>query len=317
MKNKVRQFLRDLQTYSKQTKFVQSRLPVIAENTEKDLKDFLTLITYFCCVSCSQNIDRDFDRNYNRKIHWVDSHHCGLFNQTLSTTPIEDIFEGFVSAFNIFLENRDRLEDLEVPLAEAFSCTTKSERTVSSKLVSTLKYFYINRRKNFIRHGLEELESKSYTNGQHFPPKGSMQKKSLSSDGEYFAVEIDRPPFINCFEHGSVYPWLYCGGVMAIEDFKKRNGKLVLADDREHFYASSQIEVNDWFFVYHLKLRHKRRVHFDPNLLKQSIIEMKFSGAGFIEMETLRNFFYVMDLLEQRQEAFEFLPSVTNLSFQS
>lgn len=309
MKENVRQFLRDLQTFSKQTQFVQNRLPVVAENTEKDLNDFLTLIIYFNCIGCSLNVDRNFNRNYRRKPHWFSSHHCGLFNQTLSTLPIEDIFEGFVSAFDTFLENRERQEDLEILLAEAFSSTAACQYRANSKLISTLKYFYVNRRNNFLRHGLEDLKYNSYSSGQSFPSKGSMEKKSLSSDGEYFAVEIDRPPFINCFEHGASFPWLYCGGVMTIENFKNRNGKLALADDREHFYATSDIEVNHWYFIYHLRVKHKRRLSFEPNSLRQSISEMKSSGAGFIEIETLRNFFYVIDLLEQRQEAFKLLSS--------
>lgn len=307
MKKKIKKISRDFKTYTKQTQFYQNRLPIIAENTEKDLKEFLTLIIYFNCIGCSNNVDPDFDFNYPRKSYWVGSHHCGLFNQTLSTLPVKNIFEGFVSAFNTFLKNRGRLEDLEIPLAEAFSKTEKCESIVNLKLISTLQYFYMNRRKNFIRHGLEDVKHKSYSIGEAFPPKGSMEKKSLSSDGEYFAVEIDRPPFINCFEHAEVYPWLYCGGVMAIEDFKNRNGKLELASDREHFYAVSDISVNHWYFIYHLKVKRRKSLIFNPDFLRKRIVEMKSSGAGFIEIETLRNFFYVIDLLEQRQEAFGLL----------
>ena len=307
MKKKIQKLSRDFQTYTKQTQFYQNRLPIVAENTEKDLMEFLSLIIYYNCIGCSNNVDRDFDKNYPRKSYWVGGHHCGLFNKTLSTLPVENIFEGLVSAFHTFLKNRGFIENLEITLAEAFFKTEKSDSVMNLELISTLKYFYLNRRKNFIRHGLEDLQYESYTIGEPFPPKGSMEKKSLSSDGKYFAVEIDRPPFINCFEHGAVFPWLYCGGVMTIEDFKSQNGKLELASDREHFYATSDISVKHWYFIYHLKVKRKKSLCFDPDFLRRRIIEMKSSGAGFIEIETLRNFFYVIDLLEQRQEAFELL----------
>lgn len=309
MKKRIKQFFKGFQTYRKQTQFYQNRLPIIAENTEKDLMEFLTLIIYYNCVGCGINVNRNFDKNYPRKSYWVGSHHCGLFNKTLSTFPVENIFEGLVSAFETFLKNRGCIENLEIPLAEAFFKTEKCESSVKLELISTLKYFYLNRRKNFIRHGLEDLKYKNYNIGEYFPPKGSMEKKSLSSDGEYFAVELDRPPFIKCFNHGPVFPWHYCGGVMTIEDFKSRNGKFEFASDREHFYAVSDISVKHWYFIYHLKVKGKKSLQFDPELLRKRIIEMKSSGAGFIEIETLRNFFYVIDLLEQQQEAFKLLSS--------
>ena len=134
-----------------------------------------------------------------------------------------------------------------------------------------------------------------------------MLQLSLSSDGKSFAVEIDQPPFTKCFEHGKKYPWYYCSGVITLHDFKKQNGLLKLADDREHFYAEANIPISDWHFIYKTRGKHKKALNFDVDLLKKSIEQMKLSGASFIEIETLRKFFHVVNMLEQRQEAFKLL----------
>lgn len=307
MKKNIRRFLGGLQVYSKQTQFVQNRRPVLAEHSEKDFDDFLTLLIYYMCIGCAGDIDRNFDRNYRRASHWVNSHHCGLFSKTLSAAPMTNVFSGLISAFSVFSTHREQSENLEIPLAQAYFSNENPKGDIDRVLLSTLNYFYVNRHKNFIRHGLEELECSTYKADEIYPAKGALKQESLSTSSNCFAVEIDRPPFLNCFQHGSVFPWFYCGGVITIEDLKGRNGRLKFADDREHFYAESDIRVQDWNFIYSLRAKHKRSLNFDPNLLARRIVEIKSSGANCIEIGTLRKFFHAINLLEQRHEAFKLI----------
>jgi len=82
---------------------------------------------------------------------------------------------------------------------------------------------------------------------------------------------------------------------------------LKLADDREHFYAEANLSLTDWFFIYQTKTKYTKSLTFDVDLLRNGINQMKLSGASYIEIKTLRKFFHVVSMLEQRKEAFKLL----------
>ena len=303
MKQKIKKIIKNFQNISKQTAYYQNRLESVAENTEADLNDFLDLLTYYMCVGCGNSLDK----TYPRKKHWISGHHCGLFNQLFIKLDVINIFDGLMKAYNIFLINKKNPVDLEIDFANAFCKYSTQTHASNFKLHNTLEYFFINRNMNFIRHGLEGFSENNYLKNSIFPPDFSMQSLSLSSNGKSFAIEIDRPPFLNCFEHGKVWPWFYCGGLMSLNDFKKHNGYIRLSNNREHFYAESNIQISDWYFIYNLKAKYTKRLKFDINSLKKSIIQMKQCGAGFIEAQTLRKFFYTVNLLEQKLEVSKLL----------
>ena len=305
MKHKVKNIIKNLQKITKQTKYYQNRLASVAENTEVEFNNFLDLLIYYMCVGCGA----DIDKTYPRKKHWCNSHHNGLFNQSLFKIDEISIFNGLMKAYDVYLVNKKNPVDLEIDLANAFCKYSKPLCTNHQKLHAVLEYFFTNRNVNFIRHGLEDFSEKNYIQDSSFPPNFSMQNYSLSLNGKSFAIEIDRPPFLNCFEHGKVWPWYYCGGVMTLDDFKKHNGILKIADDREHFYAESNILISDWYFIYNTKAKYTKRLKFDVNLMKKSILQMKKSGANFIEMQTLRKFFHVINLLEHKIEVSKIIKS--------
>ena len=299
MKHKVKKIIKNLQQIGKQTNYYQNRLASVAENTEVEFNNFLDLLIYYMCVGCGADIDKAFQR----KKYWSPGHHNGLFNQSLLKIDEISIFNGIKKAYGIYLENKKNPVDLEIDLANAFCKHSKPLCLNHDKLHAVLEYFFTNRNVNFIRHGLEDFSEKNYIQNSTFPPNFSMQNLSLSSNGKSFAIEIDRPPFLNCFEHGKVWPWYYCGGLMTLDDFKKHNGVLKVANDREHFYAESNILINNWYFIYETKTKYTKRLKFDVNLMKKSILQMKQSGANYIEAQTLRKFFHVINLLEQKLEA--------------
>ena len=302
-KTAIKKIIKSFQAFSKQTSFYQNRLPVIATNTEEDLNGFLDLMLFYMCAECGETIGKV----YPRKNNWDFHHHCGLFNQTISKFDEICIFEGLMKAFNIYIHNKENPVDLEIKFANSFTKNSKHEYPKLSKLNNLLEYFFLNRNETFIKHGLENLTINDYSKGSIFPPSTSLMPLSLSTDEKSFAIEIDKPPFTKCFDHTHKYPWHYCSGIITLKDFQKKNGILKLADDREHFYAEANLSLTDWFFIYQTKTKYTKSLKFDVDLLRNGINQMKLSGASYIEIETLRKFFHVLSMLEQRKEAFELL----------
>ena len=66
--------------------------------------------------------------------------------------------------------------------------------------------------------------------------------------------------------------------------------------------------IGDIFFQIGKTLERKDgdKIYFTPDQ-RNGINQMKLSGASYIEIETLRKFFHVVSMLEQRKEAFELL----------
>lgn len=299
IKNVSQSYVRACREFLQHSSHVNSKPLILAENDESDFDEFLDLIIYYMCARCGS----DIHKTYPRSTEWVEHHHNGLFTISLGQNKINDLYSGIMNSYRVYLEKKENPVNLERPLAQAFFDLT-APLTPNDNLHRTIRYFFLNRHNNFIRHGLEKLQKSEYKIGQSFPPKFSMQEVSLATDGVTFAIELDRPPFTRCFSHGSGWQWHYCGGVISVNDFKRMGGKFNLSGDRDHFYARSDIELSNWYFLYRTKTERTKNPKFSLDLMRSTIQGIKSSGAGHIEINTLNKFFTAVNMLEQRIEVF-------------
>lgn len=120
----------------------------------------------------------------------------------------------------------------------------------------TLQYFYKNRNEIFIRHGIENIHY-NYVN-QVYPPDNCF----LTVDAQKsYPIEIDRVPFgymdcqTNeqkgfCSNHGLHFFWNKIKGYITYKKFIQYEGKIINTEKRDHLYAKSNININDWTFIY-------------------------------------------------------------------
>jgi len=82
----------------------------------------------------------------------------------------------------------------------------------------------------------------------------------------------------------------------------KLGGKILLAPDREHFYAESNIAIDQWCFIYFRKARRKKGLSFDIRLMREQIASLRASNIPVLEFETLQAFLRTLSLLQQKLE---------------
>ena len=276
--------------------------PVLSENNDDNFKDFCNLFTFYLCAYCPSNIQQ----SHPTKADWFGGHHnAKLIRLLLLDRDNKNLFEGIMAAFAAYKES-DNKTFLEEVIARAFiEGHPGVNRT--SKLFRTVQFFATHQSDTFICHGIESLEKFSDDPVARFPPVDSMQDKSISQNGLFYAIETDRLPLINCAStHSLKNPWDYCKGVIPKSIFRNLKGKILLAPDRDHFYAESDISIDDWCFVYFRKARRKG-VDFDINLMRQKISEIRSSKIRIIEFETLQAFLRLLALLQQKFEMFELM----------
>ena len=159
-----------------------------------------------------------------------------------------------------------------------------------SVLKSSINFLLKTRNKVFIRHGLEIFDKKQYgTKGIKFPLQSascwndgvlyvnrsdnktgqwSKEKKDLKKNKIAYPIEVDMQPFcINlnsykcrkwpkdpqsgyCSNHDSLYSWNKLKGYITYDDFTEGQGSIINSKRRDHLYASSEIPLDKWTFVY-------------------------------------------------------------------
>lgn len=214
-------------------------------------------------------------------------HHDGEILDYLVNQENIDIFDGIMTAY--YSEQSPKI------FAECLSRPNPKKDV----LYKTLNYFYRNKDQVFIRHGLEKINKANYSIDAIFPPKNSYHDINKQMNLiDYYAIELDQPPFVYCSEHGKTYgsPWYYVAGYIAIKDF---NGTTKLSHNRDHFYATSNIKADNWVFVLN---ELDENIELNPDITKENLIQniqdIKSSGLRYIDKKTLRKFFQLVLLLE-------------------
>merc|ERR1711935_485381 len=152
---------------------------------------------------------------------------------------------------------KDWVDDRYYKLYDNFNKNQNQEiETFYNNIRPTLEYFYKNRNEIFIRHGLEcraGIDKKLFKN-DIFPANGSyLAVDKLDS----YPIEIDRVPFgyIKCIDkkqngfcsnHGNLMEWNRVKGYITYKEFINNGGKIINTNKRDHLYAKSSINVNNW-----------------------------------------------------------------------
>ncbi|NRB16676.1 MAG: hypothetical protein HRU33_03615 [Rhodobacteraceae bacterium] len=295
IKKRAKSYQHAYHEFRQESSFVRRRRPVIFDETENKFEKFLDLFTFYLCLECGKSAG-DWHPTH---ADWNRGHHNGALLQQMSRAKKVDVFKGIMNAYRVFLNHADNPINLEEELGKAF-IDTGGSAPQKDVLHRTLEYFYINQGETFIRHGIELLHRRDYRTESDFPPKSSMASMSLSEDGVTFAIDSDIIPFNTCFNHGNRWPWYYCGGCITVSDFRRLGGKIVRPGDRDHFYARSNLKVDDWCFVYQRKIERTKAMASSIDGLRESIIEIKQSGARHIEKSVLSKFFILVSMLRQK-----------------
>jgi len=295
LKKRAKPYTRAYHKFRQESSLVRRRRPVLFDETENEFEKFLDLFTFYLCHECGKSVEDWHPRHAN----WIRGHHNGALLQHVSGAKKVDVFEGLMNAYRVFLNHADTPFNLEGELGRALIHAGVSAGQ-EDNLRRTLEYFYINQSETFIRHGIERLHQRDYRAKSNFPPKSSMISMSLSEDGFTYAIDSDRIPFNTCFTHGNRDPWYYCGGYITVSDFRRLGGKIIRSGDRDHFYAQSNLKVNDWCFVYQRQTERTKLLMSSIDCMRESIVEIKQSGARNIEKSVLSKFLVLVSMLKQK-----------------
>jgi len=219
-------------------------------------------------------------------------HHNGEILEYLINQENIDIFNGIMTAYYADISPKSYANCLINPNPK------------KDLLYKTLIYFYKNKDQVFIRHGLEKIKKSDYNIHSIFPPKNSYHDINKEMNLiDHYAIELDKVPFNYCSNHGHAYgsPWYYIAGYIALKDFV---GTTKLSQDRDHFYATSNLKANNWVFVLN---------DFDSNIdlnsdisrtdLVRNVEQIQNSGLRYINKNVLQKFFHLVLLIENVVEA--------------
>ena len=172
-----------------------------------------------------------------------------------------------------------------------------------------LKYFFYNKNDIFIRHGLEKNPTE-YKKNMIFPPNNTTSgwriHKVTGIDGvsvptvlPAYPIEIDKFPLQKCSMHSEKEIYGCVKGFICQKDFKKKNGKIHIRYEnnnnemaRDHLFAESEININEWVFTYkiHNSDKHSKTV-------KEAVKNILKSNIKIVAEEILEKYNHVIDII--------------------
>ena len=279
-----------------------------------NLDKFLDLFSFYLCKAC----DTVVKLRYPMTREWIDQdegarfHHDGALINSLKGAKPFDIFDGIMNAFRVYERSTSAPFNLELDFSAALTAPPGPEENTFAE-AKALRYFWKKRRSVFVLHGLESVEADLhavYQPENRFPPINSMMPIAVSEAGEDFAIDHDILPFNYCSDHGGMnllFPWSYCVGYIAVDDFRRLGGTVIKSGLRDHFYARASLCAKDWLFVYDLGYRSEAATgrnifKFSIEDMDQSLVHLRRSGLPCIEKRILQKFFKAASLLEQKMQ---------------
>lgn len=168
--------------------------------------------------------------------------------------------------------------------------TIKNESLCQAVLFNTILYFQTHRHSVFIRHGNEIFSAKQYASVDTVFPlqsascwkdgvlyvntknknksEWSKEKRDLKKNKIAFPIEVDMLPFCHnlssyqnrkwpkdeqygyCSNHDALFSWNKLKGYIPYQRFKELNGSVINSKRRDHLYATSDIDLKEWAFVF-------------------------------------------------------------------
>ena len=277
---------------------------------EQEFREFLHLLVYYMCPRCDVMTYKWHPKHpdISAENHLNVCHHTGelidAFTGKHSWTPC-DIIE---ATYRVYRDSNDKRVDFQ----NQFSlCLNEAVPKRSGEpFFLGLRSLIEHRGDIFLKHGIERPRFANYTNGAIFPPEDSNQPYDLVAGKNIYAVDSDRVPFIGCTHHNIqggidvLQPWSYCSGYIPLRVFQAKGGVLKKIHQREHYYATSEIPLEDWIFIWDPvrleQVLETGRQNFSKSAFRQNIFDLKNTSAPLIEFQTMRLFFCLFNLLEQK-----------------
>lgn len=172
-----------------------------------------------------------------------------------------------------------------------------------------LKYFYLNQRQVFIRHGLEK-NTGDYRNPMVYPHNdvnhGWRIHKITGIDGKNrptvfpaYAIEIDNYPFKKCSLHSSKEIYGCVKGYITQNDYKKYGGIIHFRYEnnntvmsRDHLFGESEIGLDKWVFTY----KTKSPEHLKKEI-KAAVKSLMQANSAILAEDYLENFSIISELI--------------------
>ncbi len=128
--------------------------------------------------------------------------------------------------------------------------------TFYSRIRPALEKVFLHRNAVWIRHGLEfkylsESEVSKLDHGINEWPVGHF-------GSDHYAIELDKPPFTICADHGRINTWRQVQGFVPM---LKPDGNIDFGD-RDHLWRNAKLGIGDWVFFLHDAPEHLERYPF-------------------------------------------------------
>lgn len=276
-------------------------------------RNYLNLLMFYLCPRCGGETLQWHppDSTMTREKNAGGFHHKGAFINALEGKghwSASDIIEATSSVYRSVDKEKVPLENEFIASLDAEAPPAPSTESFFRGLRRLAEYSH----ETFIRHGVERPRFADYRNGASFPTKGSQHEWGFVYERGVYAIDTDVVPFNGCSSHylrGGVdrtFAWSYCAGYIPLSLFQERGGKLIKTDEREHYYAKSEIPVEEWIFVWD-PIGFNRAVSakdhdFKPEAFVENISALRKTDAALIELQTLKVFFHAYFLLKQKLE---------------
>ena len=208
----------------------------------------------------------------------------------------------------VFHNNGAITEIFEKSLVEHLN-NVKFVESPDLKHLRILQYLYSMRSSIFLRHGVEIYRFGQYAPHSFFPDSSDLQPFAAAVVHGAYAIDTDMPPFLGCSMHSQRYgrdginPWVFCAGYISLDRFQHFCGEILKFDNREHFYAISNIPIEEWFFIWapqHFANARNRIHKSNVEMFEASIETLSKGPSVLLERGLVQLYFETADLLQQR-----------------
>jgi hypothetical protein len=274
------------------------------------MRKFLEHLLHYQCARCYPHIPRHPTQDKTGGRH---SHNGEFWRMTQGIAPSSD---ALLAAYQAWLNRPDLTErstdgvkgECRQQLAAAMRRPGRIEPQDAEQ--RALRILVDHWDSTYIRHGPESLRQVDYDPNQPFPPLASryyVGEAVMAPNSQWYAVDLDRPPF-RVFEEHVVElslgpPWVYIAGFTPVKIFHRGGGELFHPQDRDHYYARSQVLTRHWVFLY----REPDDSCEQPDAVWESIHRLKRSGVPRIHHDDYNFLVRVMHNWQTNYEVRKFL----------
>lgn len=281
------------------------------------LTKLLNTLKYYSCTRCDVRAYRDhmglgikdLEGHPTRHRYGTIFEKIDKASNWTACNIIEHLFQ-YVQTLDedVFYNNDSITMQFEKSLVEHLN-NVKFVENSDLRHLRILQYLYSMRSSVFLRHGVETYRFGQYTPRSFFPDSSDLQPFAAAVGHGAYAVDTDTPPFLGCSMHSLRYgsdginPWVFCAGYISLDRFQHFDGKILKFDNREHFYAKSDIPIEEWIFIWAPQhfAKVRNRIHkSNVEMFEASIETLSRGPSVLLERGLVQLYFETAVLLQQR-----------------